>query len=406
MIQNTISVGIQAAPSKAEDKSSSAREVTRSISVPVQCMLWGKAAGRCEFAGCNKPLWKSSVTQEALNIAQKAHIYSFSGQGPRGHRGIKAEQLNSISNLMLVCHECHQKIDDKPDGGRYAVALLQRMKREHEQRIELITGLAANKRSHILLYGANIGDHNSPLEYSETAQALFPHRYPAQDTALDLATVAAAFTDRDDEFWTVESKSLRRKFDKTVRERHCLGAIDHLSVFALAPQPLLILLGVLLGDIVPADVYQRHREPPTWAWPDTLQAPLTLELRTPSAMTGPPALVIALSATVTPERITRVLGPDAAIWSITTPVPHNDLIKSQEHLSQLRTMYRRIFDQIKAKYGAQMPLHVFPVCSVSAAVEVGRVRMPKADMPWIVYDESPSRGGFASAIEINNGDEQ
>ena len=53
------------------------KDVTRHISLPVQRMLWGKAAGRCEFAGCNQPLWKSPVTQEQVNIAENAHIYSF-----------------------------------------------------------------------------------------------------------------------------------------------------------------------------------------------------------------------------------------------------------------------------------------------------------------------------------------
>jgi hypothetical protein len=123
-------------------------------------------------------------------------------------------------------------------------------------------------------------------------------------------------------------------------------------------------------------------------------------------MIGPPALVLALSATVVPERITKVLGPDAAIWTVTTPVPHNDLIKSREHLSQLRSVFRQLFDQIKAVYGAGTPLHVFPACAVSASIEFGRARMPKADMPWIVYDEIPSRGGFVLALHINNGDQE
>jgi hypothetical protein len=32
--------------------------------------------------------------------------------------GIPPEELNSIDNLILVCHECHEKIDATPDGGR------------------------------------------------------------------------------------------------------------------------------------------------------------------------------------------------------------------------------------------------------------------------------------------------
>src|SRR5690349_17511311 len=116
-------------------------EVTRHISVSTQCMLWGKAAGRCEFAGCNGPLWKSPVTQEPVNIAQKAHIYAFSSAGPRGRRGLKASEINDVSNLMLVCHSCHRKIDQASDGGRYSAELLRQWKSSHEERVERVTAI-------------------------------------------------------------------------------------------------------------------------------------------------------------------------------------------------------------------------------------------------------------------------
>ena len=80
--------GLATPPGELDAAFPDAREVTRHIPVAVQTELWGRAAGRCEFAGCNKPLWKSSVTSERVNIAQKAHIYSFSEGGPRGNDGI------------------------------------------------------------------------------------------------------------------------------------------------------------------------------------------------------------------------------------------------------------------------------------------------------------------------------
>lgn len=375
---------------------------TRAIPTAVQCELWGKAAGRCEFAGCNKPLWKSSVTQEPVNIAQKAHIHPFSNRGPRGNSNGSPRDRNGVDNLMLVCHECHKKIDDKPDGGRYPTALLRRMKAEHEQRIERVTGIDPSKRSHILLYGANIGDHSSPLQYDQAAIALFPRRYPAQDTPIDLATINGSFMDRDEEFWRIEATSLGRHFSQRVRERLATGDIGHLSVFAIAPQPLLTLLGTLLGDIVPADVYQRHREPPGWEWPDQA-TPVAFQLYEPITIGGPPALVIALSGTIAPARVTSVLGPNAAIWTITTSTPHNDLIKSQADLATVRSVLRSVFDGIKAAYSSAETLHIFPACGVSVAVELGRVRMPKADMPWQIYDENTSRGGFVPALTIKNG---
>src|SRR5467141_1002258 len=118
------------------------RDVTRHIGGPIERELWGRAAGRCEFNGCNRLLYKSPVTQESVNISEKAHIYSFSKDGPRGRGPLarKKKALNKIGNLMLVCHDCHKKIDKDKDGRRYSAELLQRWKQEHERRIAVVTG--------------------------------------------------------------------------------------------------------------------------------------------------------------------------------------------------------------------------------------------------------------------------
>lgn len=109
------------------------KEVTRHIKREVERELWARAAGRCQFSGCNRLLYKSPVTQEPVNISEKAHIYSFSEQGPRGWGPFKKHRsgLNHTSNLMLVCHDCHKKIDKEKDGGRYRAQLLIKWKEEH-----------------------------------------------------------------------------------------------------------------------------------------------------------------------------------------------------------------------------------------------------------------------------------
>jgi len=376
------------------------REVTRHIAITIQTELWGRAAGRCEFAGCNKPLWKSSVTNERVNIAQKAHIYSFSEEGPRGNDRVSPEDLNSIDNLILVCHECHRKIDAEVDGGRYPASLLQEMKREHERRIELVTGIDPTRKSHILLYGANIGEHSAPLNFAGAATAIFPHRYPASDHAISLGLHNSAVSDRDEQFWFTERENLEKQFARRVRDRIADGEIVHLSVFSLAPQPLLIHLGTLLGDIIPCDVYQLHREPQTWVWPSGAEIPGYV-IRKPQSKTGKAALVLSLSATIDVARVTSVLGEDGSIWVITVETPHNDLMKSREQLAELRAVLRRVFDQIKFAHGQSAILHIFPAAPVSACLEVGRVRMPKADMPWQLYDQVNPLGGFVPALSIS-----
>lgn len=379
------------------------REVTtRHISPVIQAMLWGRAAGRCEFAGCNKPLWKSAVTQEQVNIGQKAHIYAFSSEGPRGNRGIAKEQLNDLANLMLVCHQCHEKIDNAKDGGRYTVAVLQGMKAAHERRVELITGIGTDKGSTVLLYGANVGAHSSPLKFTDAARALFPERYPASDRAIELGLVNSAAQDRDVAFWAVESKNLRTLFERRVRERLASGEIAHLSIFALAPQPLLVLLGTLLTDIPRADVFQLHREPAGWGWPIGMAFP-PYEVREPPLGPGQPVLVLALSATITEDRVTCVIGPDARIWTVTIAGPNNDFTKSWDQLRAFRALLRPLLDRIKARHGQRSLLHIFPAASVSVAVELGRLRMPKADMPWRIYDQVNALGGFVPALSIPSG---
>jgi SMODS-associated and fused to various effectors sensor domain len=380
-------------------------EVTRNVPVSVQCLLWGRAAGRCEFGGCNQPLWKSRVTQEQVNIAEKAHIYSFGSRGPRGNIGISVVDLHNLSNLMLVCHACHRKIDRKRDGGRYTVSLLQQMKAAHERRIEVVSAIAPEKSSHVLLYGASIGDHSSPLSYTQAASALFPDRYPAADRAIELSVHNSSFCDRDAGFWQNEAFELTRKFDRQVRLQVAEGGIHHLSVFAIAPQPLLILLGSLLGDIVPCDVYQRHREPITWQWPPEHETQ-SFRLLRPTSLEGQVALVFEVSATVKVERIHQVLGEKASVWSIGVPAPHNDVMKSSLQKAEFRALVRTALDQIKGVHGQTAILHVFPAMPVSLAVELGRVRMPKADMPWLVYDQVNARGGFVRALTIPDGEQQ
>jgi hypothetical protein len=371
---------------------------SRDIPEAVQRILWAKAAGRCQFAGCNEPLWRSSVTQETINKAQKAHIYAFSGDGPR-RSGVTSEKINDMNNLMLVCHQCHQKMDKEKDGGRYTAELLQGWKKTHERRVEIVTGIDPERRSHILMYGAGIGDHSSPLSFKTAASAMFPDRYPADDKPIEIPNLNSWHRDRNEEFWRLEYDHLVKMFERRVRERLNDGEIAHISVFALAPQPLLISLGSLLTDIPEVDVFQRHREPQTWEWqPHSNEFKYIVE--EPDKVKGPPALILSLSAFISDDRIRAIMGNDATLWKVSIPEPDNDFLRSKEQLREFRVLARRIMRQIKDVHGQKSIINVFPAAPVSVAVELGRIRQPKADLPLRIYDQVNDRGGFVPAIEI------
>jgi hypothetical protein len=185
-----------------------------------------------------------------------------------------------------------------------------------------------------------------------------------------------------------------------VRPRLANGTIEHLSVFAFAPQPLAILLGFLLSDIPTAEVYQLHREPPDWRWQDH-PAGFGYVVDEPQAIFGPPALVLALSATITDDRVISVLRDGATIWRVTIPDPHNDFLKSRQQLRQFRERMRLLMDQIKARHGEDAVLHVFPAVPLAIAVEMGRIIMPKADLPLRLYDQNRRIGGFVHAFDLD-----
>jgi hypothetical protein len=376
------------------------QEVTRHISAAVERELWGRAAGRCEFNDCNRLLYKSPVTQERVNIAQMAHIYSFSVDGPRGRGPFSknTEGLNDAGNLMLVCYDCHRKVDQDKDGSRYSAALLKSWKKQHELRVRVVTGIAASKKSNVVLYGSRIGDERSPLNFGVAVEAMFPDRFPADDRPIDLS-MACSHDDSTSEFWASEAAHLRKEFERHVRLRSEEADPNHFSVFALASQPLLMLLGSLLTDKVPASVYQLHREPPTWKWQSHPEN-FGFNILRPEDTAGTPALVIALSAAVDPKRVSSVLPGRLSIWQLTVSEPHNDFLRSEAQLSMFRQAARNIISAIEAAHPNLAELPIFPAMPVACAVELGRIRMPKANRPWRVYDQNNKQGKFIPALQI------
>lgn len=372
---------------------------TRNIPVPIQNLLWGRAAGRCQFAGCNKPLWLHHVTQETANLAQKAHIWSFSDDGPRGNEGIEHEQINSFENLMLVCHGCHTLIDDAIKEKKYTVDQLKQMKCQHEERVERVTAITQNRRSHVLLYGANIGKNGTVLNYHSAVLAMFPEHFPAESAPREIGFGKSDIHDNQAAYWMMEKAALESGFENSLARDLKSGEIEHLSVFALAPQPLLIRLGTLLTDITEVQTYQRHREPQTWVWQEDATENKFLVIN-PTEVKQTVALNISISASICNSRISKVLGEDSSIWTITIPNPHNDIIRSKSQLSEFRKVFRQLLDEIKINAGHDNELHIFTAVPVSIAIEIGRAYMPKADMALSLYDENKSLGGFVKAFNI------
>ncbi len=365
----------------------------------VKFRLWGKTGGRCQYEGCNKPLWLDALTKAEFNTAYIAHIIADKPTGPRGDEELSAKLASDISNLMLMCDE-HHRLIDKIDVDGHPVSRLKEMKRRHEERIELLTAILEDKKSHVLLYGANIGQQSAHISWQKAAVAMTLNRYPAEAQAIEIGMINSAFRDDEPRYWEIEKENLSRQFNDKIRSRLQNGSIEHLSIFALAPQPLLIEMGHLLSDIPSSDVYQLHREPPDWTW-QACDEPFDLIVEKPDKKGQTVALNLSISATIDDSRIKSVLGPDVPIWKLTPAPdpPYNDILKSREQLAQFRQTFRKLMDEIKYIHGQEAELHVFPAVPVAIALEIGRIRMPKADLALHVYDQHNAKG-FHLALTI------
>lgn len=365
----------------------------------VKQQIWFAAHGRCEFRGCNKRLYTSGVTMEKCNISNYAHIIGDSPDGPRGNELSKTLSKDP-SNLILLCPECHDLIDSKSGEKKYTVEVLKSMKKEHEERIDFLTGICPNQKSLVVAYGPKLGQDNQLFQKDVLNNIILPERYPLDLNPIEIHMKNTALDESMQVYWQTEELQIetlcRDKVIKTLES----GACSHISLFPLGPQPLLIKLGTILNDRYNVQVYQKHREPDTWRWLEN-RSSNSIIVEEPADKTKEPMLIIALSTQAIKARVLRRFGANASIWTITCDIPRNDMMESKYQLEQFRMAARKVMDDIKNSNPENIDLKIFMAAPASCAVELGRIRMPKADSKWVIFDYSNKQEKDIETITID-----
>lgn len=237
---------------------------SRSIQELVKILLFARAGGRCEFDGCNKYLLEHHLTLTAGNYAQVAHIVAFSEDGPRGKKN-RPSNINNVQNLMLMCPACHKLVDDEPD--KFSRLTLEGYKKRHEERILHVTSLGPDQKTAILILTSRIGQQTTGVPYDQILEAVSP-RYPISRAGLpiDLTPLPTNCTG----FLTAACDTIRAQVDNLLGPGGEAKRTNHVSLFALAPIPVLAYLGTVLSNKVPLDLYQRHRDTENWTWKESV----------------------------------------------------------------------------------------------------------------------------------------
>ena len=365
----------------------------------IKILLWGKSAGRCQYRGCNTSLYRDDLTQAEFNQCYIAHIVADSPNGPRGHITRSEELKQNLNNLMLLC-DTHHRLVDRVEIENHPEEVLLLMKKEHEDRIDLITGIHHNLKSEIIIYKASIGNNPVMMTYDSLKEFVIPEKYPARNAATDLSLSNSTSVDSRKTFWELQLENLDDQFKDQILPKVRKSELSHLSLFAMAPIPLLIKLGTYLNDIQQLDVRQKRRNPDTWKFDDDLHTDYNI-LLAPDVKRHV-ALKIELSDSITDERIVKVLGEDVSIYSINIENPDNDFVKSRKQIIEFGEKMKEAFREIKKIHGQDMVLNVFPAMPISLAVQLGRVWMPKADLSMRIFDQNYVSGGFIETFEIKH----
>lgn len=357
-------------------------------------LVWGRAAGRCQYQGCGKRLDGDLVTGDlSKNNAYMAHIIASDPGGVRGDPVLSHQLSNDPENLMLMCDPHHREIDDPAKIALYTVEALREMKRAHEERVERLLANPNAIPAHILRIAAAIGDNETAIPVRDCIEAMTPDFTLADRRPIDIKVRDIAQKDSDPDYYPIVFDALRTKFQREIKGRFADGELEHLAVFGFAPIPVLVELGVLLSDLSAVSVYGRHREPkPGWAWPNDRE-PLEF-ICTPGAR-GPKKVALKLSVTagITDDRVTRALPDEpVSIWEIRSSRLGASELRNKEDLSRFRELVGKTFDAIKDQHGMEVELSVFPAVPVPCAVEFGRTWQPKAHPPFLIYDQVPDLG--------------
>lgn len=380
------------------------KENRPAIPTHTQLKLWIKAGGRCEFHGCNENLLKDGLTLRETNYSNIAHIVSWQPTGPRGNDPLPVEHRNEIQNLMLVCTKHHKLIDSKEHEQDYPKEILLRFKNWHEDRIEIICSSTPECKTTIIRLKTKIGDEIVKISDREIFEAIFPS-YPEQGgIEIDLTGLPG---DGDTSYWNTMKAGITEKIHNLYHIGLGNKNIEHLSVFAIGPIPLLVQLGFCIGNKIPAQFYQRHRDTQSWIWKETRnQVGYKVMKVSAGKEQQEVALILSLSGKIHQNDLPSKVREKLPIYEITLDgiTPNPGFLQTKDSLERFREIYQDILGKIKQENKNLKSIHLFPAIPAPIAVLCGREILHKAHPALLVYDYNNNKGGFNLTLEVNHHD--
>lgn len=316
-------------------------------------------------------------------MAHIAHIVSWISTGPRGNEN--SEKLaTDISNLMLTCSEHNNLIDDKNYVDEYPIELLQKYKREHEERIFRVTGMGQEYGVRIIKLWSRIHGQVPQISDQDIHDAIQPY-YPLEETLnIDLTQI---------EDITGAMVAIKRIVDlhllsEQKQERYCL--------FCMTKIPYACYLGYILGNKVNVDCFQYFRDRQSWKWSEEEQPGFGV-IKPPIEGNEPEVnLLVEVSGC-----IDKSLIPNNPCYHIQAETPGFLFLQNKKQVIEFQIKFRELLSEIRVTHGEDVKVNVFPATPNPISFEIGRTIMKNIDPTIVLYDKVESSIDYKPVMTLH-----
>lgn len=243
------------------------------------------------------------------------------------------------------------------------------------------------------------------IHHEAMFRAIIPDKFPKDDKGIQIS-----FPDFDDEGdnseWKLAARKIKEKIDTAFRVTLDGETVKHLSVFAIAPTPLLIYLGRCLGDIKPVNIFESHRNIKdtnlTWCWDKSIVNYPSIKVKDFKNIKSSKniILVLAISDDISSEQYKNLMTEDTSVYKIYIDKPVTGFVKSPTQIEEFSKIYRRTINSIQEKHGMDCTINICPAIPISIAVESGRALLTSKDSNIYACQYFKEKNEFISVLKL------
>ena len=248
--------------------------------------------------------------------------------------------------------------------------------------IYLFLNLEKNKNVLIVTYSANMQGKQWALN------RIVPSR-------VDLSIKNSPMQPESKEFWLYAKESLVAEFNKRVLAFLEDGYV--VELYALAPIPLLVLLGNLFANRPNINIFQLKKVPSSFEWEEDGEKLDIKVTQSPDEFLGEEAaLLMSFSGQVDKQNVMGAIGKKIPLIEMSIKEPFDDFLRSKSQLNEFLTEYRKVKSSLVSK--GVKTIHLFAAIPIAFAIGIGQAYNPNYDPDLVTYDFK--QGIYSKALTI------